>query len=304
MEIKSLNATEQNSYRIAAFFDLDGTLLPLPSLEQRFFRMLRYRRTIPARNYWAWLREATRLLPRGINAVMHANKMYLRGVQILDESDAGRSEFPAHASGHQGQGQASARSSKRASRRTMRHPRLPVPPFFPKAIDRVAWHAKQGHQIVLLSGTLEALAVIAAKALEAELSFPEIPTRIRVCATRLEEIQERWTGRIAGEAIFGKAKARATKRLAEELRFDLAHSFAYGDSANDQWLLAAVGNPVAVNPSRKLSRIARKRNWTVLCWNEKKDLTQKTRRKLSEPARLRAMCCGRCRTAKNTSNFA
>jgi len=77
------------SPRVAAFFDLDGTLLPLPSLEQQFFRMLRYRREIPSMNYFLWLQEALKTLPRGIRAVTHANKMYLRGVQSFDESGAG-----------------------------------------------------------------------------------------------------------------------------------------------------------------------------------------------------------------------
>src|SRR5438045_2885210 len=70
---------------VAAFFDLDGTLVTRPSLEKRFFRMLRNRRAIPARNYLLWLREAMRLMPRGIGAILQANKMYLRGVEILDE---------------------------------------------------------------------------------------------------------------------------------------------------------------------------------------------------------------------------
>ena len=64
---------------VAAFFDLDGTLMPLPSMEQRFFRILRYRGEIPLKNYFLWLREAVGLLPRGISAMTHANKMYQIG---------------------------------------------------------------------------------------------------------------------------------------------------------------------------------------------------------------------------------
>ena len=261
MESKQPNSTEQNSCRIAAFFDVDGTLMPRPSLERRYFRVLRWRRAVPARNYWTWLKEAVQLLPLGINAVVHANKMYLRGVPILSESDGGHgSDSPGHKSGHQGKGQASAPPRC--------NPRWPVPPFFPEAIERVARHAKQGHAIVLVSGTLEPLANAAARALEVELTARDIAAKIRICATRLEENGGKWTGRILDEAMFGEAKARAVRKVAQELKLDLSHCWAYGDSANDRWMLAAVGNPAAVNPSRKLARIARRRGWFMARWKE------------------------------------
>jgi len=60
-EVKAEREVEEKSGGVAAFFDLDGTLLALPSLERRFFRMLRYRRAIAAKNYLLWLAEAVRL---------------------------------------------------------------------------------------------------------------------------------------------------------------------------------------------------------------------------------------------------
>src|SRR5438105_15226073 len=103
------------SARLAAFFDLDGTLLPLPSLERQLFRMLRYRREIPMKNYFVWLREALKLLPRGIRCVMHANKMYLRGVHSFDQRGVeNRTDSYEHENRHswrrrasQGEGQVS-----------------------------------------------------------------------------------------------------------------------------------------------------------------------------------------------------
>lgn len=265
---------EMQGSRIAAFFDVDGTLLPLPSLERGFFRALRYRREIPLKNYFRWLTEALRLLPRGFRAILQANKMYLQGVKSLDGSVAERTRQSfAHESGHRAEGQASATPPKRERR----NPGWPVPHFFGEAVDRVAWHAKQGHTIVILSGTLEPLARIAARALQAELAARRLPTKIHVCATRLEEMQGRWTGKVVGEAMFGEAKARAAKRLAEEMQLDLAGSFAYGDSANDRWLLATVGNAAVVNPSRRLLRFARRRNLAVLRWDKEKEVTQRAR---------------------------
>ncbi len=284
-EVDDVDGAKEKNHGVAAFFDLDGTLVALPSLEKRFFRILQYRREIPAKNLFLWLREALRLMPRGIGAISHANKMYLRGVQILNECGEGEKEVSSwHKDGHQAKGQASAPPRC--------HPRLPVPPFFAQAIERVAWHARQGHQIVLLSGTLEPLAGAAAQVLEVELGLRGITVKIRVCATRLEVMDGKWTGRILGEAMFGEAKARAAKRLAEEMRLDLERCYAYGDSLNDRWLLAMVGKPAAVNPSSDLASVARTRGWPVLHWGRKKiqrrdtELTEKRRNGTPTPGRL------------------
>ena len=242
-EAKEVKEVKEQSGRTAAFFDLDGTLVALPSLERRFFRMLRYRRAIPVKNYFLWFAEAMRLAPRGIGTILQANKMYLRGVAI-DRSQEGGLK--------------------------------PAPTFFQEAIERVAWHAKQGHTIVLVSGTLEPLAQAAARAIEGELARRGIVVAIRVCATRLDELDGRWTGRILGEAMFGEAKARAVQQIAAEMDLDLTQCYAYGDSANDRWLLAEVGRPAAVNPSKELVRIARKHGWAVVRWNENRISTQRT----------------------------
>jgi HAD superfamily phosphoserine phosphatase-like hydrolase len=269
-EVNEVNDVEEKNSGVAAFFDLDGTLVALPSLEQRFFRTLRYRREIRARNYFLWLKEAIQLMPRGVNAILQENKMYLNGVKIFDELGEGDGEISScQKSGHQAEGQASALPSKRGRR----NPRLPVPTFFPPAVERVAWHAKQKHEIVLISGTLEPLAREAARALEAELAAHGIIVTIRVIATRLEEADGRWTGRILGEAMFGGAKARAARGLALERRLDLERCFAYGDSLNDRLLMRAVGRSTAVNPSNELVRIARERGWPNLIWEE--NLTQR-----------------------------
>ncbi|PYU75310.1 MAG: hypothetical protein DMG49_03250 [Acidobacteria bacterium] len=268
MEVKEVKEEMEKSGGVAAFFDLDGTLLAPPSVERRFFRLLRYRRAMPARNYFLWLREAMRLMPRGISAIFEANKMYLRGLQVFDERGEGDRDVSSwHQDDQQAEGQVSAPPR--------RYPRLPVPTFFGQAIETVAGHATEGHEIVLMSGTLELLARGAAHAMEAELAARGITVKIRVFATRLEEMDGRWTGRVLGEAMFGQAKARAAKRLAEEMRLDLGQCYAYGDSLNDWSLMAAVGRPAAVNPPEDLAGIARTRGWPVLDWDEKESLTER-----------------------------
>lgn len=243
--------------RIAAFFDLDGTLLPPPSLERRFFRLLLDRREIPPKNYLVWLREALRALPRGVGALRQANKMYLGGVKSFDESSTGNpGDSSGRKSGPQDEGQ--------ASKPPKHNPRSPVPRFFAGSLERVTCHAMLGHRVVIVSGTLEPLARAAARALEGEIAARGFASRILVHATRLKERNRRWTGEILGEAMFGEAKARVVAALAEEMQLDLGQSWAYGNSARDRWMLAAVGNPVAMNPGFELAGIARKRGWPIL----------------------------------------
>jgi phosphoserine phosphatase len=80
-----------------------------------------------------------------------------------------------------------------------------------------------------------------------------------------------------GEAMFGEAKARAARRMADEMRLDLGRCFAYGDSLNDRSLMAAVGRAAAVNPSKDLASIARLCAWPILVWEQKENLMQRRR---------------------------
>ena len=133
----------------------------------------------------------------------------------------------------------------------------------------MAWHAQQGHALVLVSGTLQPLAVLAARALDAELRARGCATVAHVHGTLLEEAGGRWTGRLADEALAGAAKGRAAERLAEREGYALEECYAYGNSSTDRWLLASVGRPVAVNPSRKLALLARRAGWPILRWERK-----------------------------------
>jgi HAD superfamily hydrolase (TIGR01490 family) len=267
------HVTEENR-GVAAFFDLDGTLMPLPSLEKRFFSMLRYKRIIGIRNYFLWFAGAVRLGRRGISQIMHANKMYLRGVRV--DIEGGGADLPVCRCVRDEPGKnAERRRGEKGERR--RQARLPVP-LYPEAVERVAWHAYRGHLIVIVSGTLEMLAERAARLLEAELLGHGLTSKVRVCATRLEGNNERWTGRILGAAMFGEAKAQAIGRIAAEADLDLQRCFAYGDSSSDKWMLEAVGKPAAINPSNDLARIARRNDWAVLLWGEKEGFTQRTRK--------------------------
>lgn len=229
-----MNRANAGAHRIAAFFDIDGTILAEPSLERRYVAALRRSGAIPARNYLSWLAGALKLAPHGLRAIAHTNKMYLCGL-----------------------------SSVQAFSKWGPHPRL-----FPHALNQIARHAKCGHAIFFITGTLAPLASNVAMAAILRLAVRGIPAAIGVCATQLGQVQGRWTGRIVGEPVFAQGKARAMWRLAASTGIDLQRSYAYANSAADRWMLGAVGRPAAVNPSRQLARIASLRGWPVLCWRD------------------------------------
>jgi HAD superfamily hydrolase (TIGR01490 family) len=220
---------ETDASRVAAFFDIDGTLLPLPSLERRFVAELRHERLIPVGNYLRWLGNAARLAPRGVLHSIHGNKAHLRNVPVR------------------------ALSFRQLN-------------FFPDAIRRVAWHASQGHSVILVSGTLDFLARQAALALTLRLAMRGVTAKIGVCATQAERADGRYTGRIIGAANFAEQKVIAIRRVARDIGIDLARCYGYSDTAHDRWMLGAVGKPAAVNPSPELRRIAILRHWPIFDW--------------------------------------
>jgi HAD superfamily hydrolase (TIGR01490 family) len=220
---------ETDPTRVAAFFDIDGTLLPLPSLERRFVAELRRESLIPAGNYLRWLGAAIRLAPRGLLHSIHSNKAHLRNVPVR------------------------ALSFRQLS-------------FFPDAVRRVAWHASQGHSVILVSGTLDFLARQAALALTLRLAMRGVTAKIGVCATQAERVEGRYTGKITGAANFAEEKVIAMRRVARESGVELARSYAYSDTSHDRWMLGAVGKPAAVNPSPELRRIAMLRHWPIFDW--------------------------------------
>jgi putative phosphoserine phosphatase/1-acylglycerol-3-phosphate O-acyltransferase len=72
-----------------------------------------------------------------------------------------------------------------------------------------------------------------------------------------------YTGVFDGPFVWGREKLKAAQQWAKANDVDLRASFAYSDSYFDGPLLAAVGNPVAVNPDPQLAVLARLRGWPV-----------------------------------------
>ena len=232
-----MSGAEGQERRVGAFFDIDGTLVPEPSLERRLFRELRRARAIAWTNYTRWGVEAARLLPQGLTAIAQGNKRYLHGLreeQILEAVE-------------------------------------PIA-FFEEGVARVEWHARRGHQIVLVSGMVKPLARMVAMALECELEARGVERDVLVSATRLEERVGVFTGQVVGEANYGEAKRRAMEVVARAMQINLQESHAYGNTLLDRAMLDAVGHGHAVNPGKELADTANRRDWAIWHWYQEKKL--------------------------------
>ena len=73
-----------------------------------------------------------------------------------------------------------------------------------------------------------------------------------------------YTGRLAGPFCYREGKVEVMAQLADEYGYDLSASYAYSDSVSDLPMLEAVGHPVAVNPEPELRQIAVERGWPIV----------------------------------------
>jgi phosphoserine phosphatase len=78
-----------------------------------------------------------------------------------------------------------------------------------------------------------------------------------------EHVDGVYTGQLVGDLLHGPAKAEAIKALAVREGLDLGRCSAYSDSVNDLPMLGLVGDPVAINPDRRLRAHAREHGWRV-----------------------------------------
>lgn len=227
--------------RVGAFFDIDGTLLPAPSLEWRFITYLLAHDDVGLIQFAAWLVSFVRRLPFGSRAACLENKSYLRGLpeSLVD------------------MWQRSLLWSKRSDEMSAT-PRLT---FFTEALSRVEWHAIRRHKIFLLSGTLAPLARIVAFQFSHRLGC-----NIEVTATELEARDGLWTGKLEGAHISREEKYSAIKNWTHRYDLSPADSYAYADSVHDLEALNSVGHPYPVNPDRRLMRHAIRRHWPILHW--------------------------------------
>lgn len=204
---------------VAAIFDVDGTLITGPTLERTFYRFLYRTGELGPKEIAAYVKGLFEGVP------LRVNRCHLRG-----KSESGL-----------------RRLARLCFEQEVR------PALLPRALDRVRLHRISGHQVVLISGTLDILLEPLAEFLGA------------VCSrgTRLETANGLLTGRIDGVHPYAEEKVTSLVELKNTCGFDLHESFAYGNHNSDRYVLSAVGHAVATNADRRLRRLALARGWII-----------------------------------------
>jgi HAD superfamily hydrolase (TIGR01490 family) len=152
------------------------------------------------------------------------------------------------------------------------------PIVYDEALDRIRAHQSWGHKVFIVSASPEEVVAPIAQMLGVDEAI----------ATRAElDSEGRYSGRTE-RYVYAEGKVVAITEVAERDGLDLDECWAYSDSATDIPMLGAVGHPVAVNPDRELARVAKERGWQV----EQFRLEVPLRERVSMPAPRQAAAMG------------
>ena len=216
---------------VAAFFDMDGTLLSSNVIEGYLWLRLR---ELSGGQRIARLGRVAASVPGLVQAERRQRSDFLRtayreyaGAELaaLDEV------VDEHLTGHV------------------------LSRLSPGAVRRVREHRAAGHRTVLITGAIR------------PLTRPLLPLFDHIEAAELAT-DERGicTGHLASSPLVGESRAAWMASYAAEEGLDLARCYGYADSHSDLPLLAAVGHPVAVRPDVSLFRHARRSRWSIVDW--------------------------------------
>jgi HAD superfamily hydrolase (TIGR01490 family) len=132
-----------------------------------------------------------------------------------------------------------------------------LPFIHSEVISEINTHKEKNAAIVMLSSAIRPVCYEMAKYLDMD----------DIICSDLEVRNGYLTGRPMGHICFGNEKAVRLKNYCEKNNTDLSDAWYYGDSFSDYAALNSVGNPVCINPDRKLKRAANKMGWKILHWS-------------------------------------
>ncbi|MBO0841679.1 MAG: HAD-IB family hydrolase [Nocardioides sp.] len=216
---------------VAAFFDLDGTLMSSNVIET--YLWLRLGDLSPAAKAAEIARIAGKV-PRYISADRLERSAFLRtvykeyaGARLSSLDDIVDEHLTSHILGR----------------------------LAPDAVRRIRQHRAAGHRTVLVTGAIR------------PLTRPLAPLFDHIEAADLAVDEHgRCTGHLASSPLVGESRGSFVREWSRRSGIDPARSYAYADSHSDLPLLAAVGHPVAVRPDVHLFRHARKAHWNIVDW--------------------------------------
>lgn len=228
-ELRRVGSSE--SAGVAAFFDMDGTLLSSNVIEGYLWLRLR---ELSGSERVAQIGKIAAKVPSLVQAERRQRSDFLRTayreyagaeLAVLDEI------VDEHLTGHV------------------------LSRLSPSAVRRIREHRAAGHTTVLITGAIR------------PLTRPLMPLFDHIEAAELAtDDRGVCTGHLASSPLVGESRAAWMHSFAASHGIDLASSYGYADSHSDLPLLAAVGHPVAVRPDVPLYRHASRARWSIVDW--------------------------------------
>ena len=124
----------------------------------------------------------------------------------------------------------------------------------PEIYSEIKFHKENNAEVVILSSVI----IQICRQLSSYLGMDNI-----ICTVMKVE-DGVFTGSPENNFCIGDEKRLRLMQYCEMRNYFLSEAFYYGDSISDLTALKAVGNPVCVQPDRKLSRIAHEKGWRNL----------------------------------------
>ena len=215
---------------VAAYFDLDGTLLNASS-EKTLTGVLAKRRPwrIPHATV-AWMLGTTFGLLTGkapYDALRNRGHLSLASWKVLDQysDELATSVLKAKIS--------------------------------PGAWERLEWHRSQGHRLVLVTATVAPMAEAMARVLGMDEVYgcgPEVRTGMLSGSERGWSVPRR------------KGKVPVVEKDAQMNGHDLSKCYGYGNTLADSWFMRICGHAIAVNPETSLEKLANDHEWEIVHW--------------------------------------
>jgi putative phosphoserine phosphatase / 1-acylglycerol-3-phosphate O-acyltransferase len=213
--------------RIAAFFDLDGTLIA--GYSARFLGQQRIR------NRELGLSELVRTIGVAVGAGL-GRAGFEDLLQLGAEAWKGRAHEDLEEMG------------QRLFQRRIE------PLIYPEMRELVRAHQRQGHTVILSSSATSYQVEPVARFLGID----------HVLCNRFTVKDGVLTGDVERPVLWGPSKADAVQKLAGDLHIDLGRSYFYADGDEDLALMYLVGHPRPTNPGKRLATVAASRGWPVL----------------------------------------
>ncbi|MGL5634985.1 MAG: HAD-IB family hydrolase [Sarcina sp.] len=205
--------------RIAAFFDIDGTIYREGLITEVFKKIVKYELVKDEK----WEKEVKPAFVKWDKRQGDYDDYLLKMVDIYKEAINGVKKYHIE---HIAKNVIDQKGDR----------------VYTYTRDKIRWHKEQGHVVIAISGSPIELV--------REMANKYDMDDFRGTIYQIDE-NERYSGEIIPmwDAV---SKEKAIRELVEKYDIDLSESFAYGDTSGDLTMFRHVGHPRAINPTREL----------------------------------------------------